>query len=168
MLLTQVRGIGSDAEVTAEYDELKETLNNLLNQTTLLIEDDVGRVPPGALGGTGDHPSAEDEYWRNRKGQGVVPKGAMGTNDELPPLDDRDGGPGKVDVGGANIESVMNSLDTVTSQMAGAKRAMGILNKMGDSGFRTKHKSRVMGLMNKIRANLARVSKNIQRLLDDA
>lgn len=68
--------------------------------------------------------------------------------------------PGTTDQGvGTEPDDIIAALDQAIKQMDAAKRGMGILNKMGDSSFRTKNKSRVLGNMNKIRGSLQRVDK---------
>ena len=56
-------------------------------------------------------------------------------------------------------EAIMSAMETIVKQMEAAKKGMQILNKMGDSPFRTKNKSRVMSNLNKIRGSLQRVEK---------
>jgi hypothetical protein len=56
-------------------------------------------------------------------------------------------------------EAIMAAMETIVKQMEAAKKGMQILNKMGDSPFRTKNKSRVMGNLNRIRGSLQRVEK---------
>lgn len=58
---------------------------------------------------------------------------------------------------GTDPDEIISALDTAIKQMEAAKRGLGIVNGMGDSAFRTKNRSRVMGNMNKIRASLKRV-----------
>jgi hypothetical protein len=74
--------------------------------------------------------------------------------------------PGKVE-GGENLDKLMGAMDTVMQQLDAAKRGLGILNKMADSPLRTKNRSRVMGNLNKIRANLKRVEKMFSAAIDE-
>ncbi len=59
-------------------------------------------------------------------------------------------------------EDVESTMAVVIKQMEAAKKAMAILNKMGDSPFRTKNKSRVLGNLNRIRGSLQRVTKMLE------
>lgn len=48
-------------------------------------------------------------------------------------------------------------LDQAVKQMEAAQRALGIANRFKDPALRTKHKSRIMGMLNKLRASLLRL-----------
>jgi len=58
-------------------------------------------------------------------------------------------------------QEVEKALNDVVTQMKAAQKAMGMLNQMADSEFRTKHRSRVMGNLNRIRGSFQRVMKMI-------
>jgi len=54
-----------------------------------------------------------------------------------------------------------NALNDIVKQLQAAKKAMGMLNKMADSPFRTKHRSRVMSNLNRIRGSYQRIMKMV-------
>jgi len=59
-------------------------------------------------------------------------------------------------------EDIESTMAVIIKQMEAAKKGMAILNKMGDSPFRTKNKSRVLGNLNRIRGSLQRVTKMME------
>jgi len=91
-----------------------------------------------------DFSKIEDEFSSIQKRIGVV--------NEMGPA------PGQVAPTG-NMDQILRGMDIVTKQMNAARKAMGMLNTMKDSEFRTKNRSRVMGNMNRIRANIQRIEK---------
>jgi len=140
MLLEHVKGIHPDTELEAEYSALAEHVNLLLNQMNVILE-----APMGA---------------EARIDAAPVPRGAMGRGGDLPP---EEGGsmpaPGKVETGEGGMDEVIGAMEQVTKQMDAAKRGLGLVNKLGDSPSRTMNRSRIMGNMNRIRANLRRIEK---------
>jgi len=60
-----------------------------------------------------------------------------------------------------NDQELEKALNDVVTQMQAAQKAMGMLNQMADSPFRTKHRSRVMSNLNKIRGSFQRVMKMV-------
>lgn len=49
----------------------------------------------------------------------------------------------------------------VRGQIDACKRAIGLCNTLVPSGFRSKHKSRTMGNLNRLRAKLKRIEKQL-------
>lgn len=60
---------------------------------------------------------------------------------------------------GAGLEEQM---ETLSSKMLIAKKMLGLANRLTTPEDKRKHKSRVLGIMNQIRAALARVVKQIE------
>lgn len=58
-------------------------------------------------------------------------------------------------------EALKAPLALAQSQLQAAKAAMGLCNTLSDSAFRTKHKSRVMGNLNRLRAQVKRIQKQL-------
>lgn len=89
----------------------------------------------------------------------------MLTEDDMSSMSDRLAGqdampaPGQVAPESGNMADVMAAMDQVMRQMDAAKRGLGLVNKLGDSPSRTMNRSRVMGNLNRIRANLGRIEK---------
>jgi len=137
MLLENIKAKAPDAELEAEYAELVEQTTTILDQIKLLLEEPMGNAAV-ADRLSEPMPSAED---------GVV-------ND--PPT--RMPAPGQVAPEGG-MEEIMAGMDQVMKQMEAAKRGLGLVNKLGDSPSRTKNRSRIMGNMNRIRANVRRIEK---------
>lgn len=134
MLLEHIKGTSTDAELEAEYIKLAEETNKLLDQMNVVLEVmDWGGIADRLAG---EKPAMQDEM----------------------PQDEKMPRPGQVDPG-EDMEKTMSAMEQVIKQMKAAKRGMGLVNKLGSSSSRTMNKSRVMGNMNKIRANLRRVEK---------
>jgi len=133
MLLKFIKGTKIDVELETEYSKLKEHISNILNQMNLLLEEPMGMMSD-RLAGT-DAPPRE-----------------MGSTNRMPPP------PGKV-APGDDLDEILNGMEQVIKQMDAAKRGLGLVNKLGDGASRTKHRSRVMGNMNRIRANVRRIEK---------
>ena len=51
--------------------------------------------------------------------------------------------------------------DETSSMLAAAKRGLGISNKLKDPDSRKKNRSRIMGTLNKLRAQLGKIAKAI-------
>lgn len=75
-------------------------------------------------------------------------------------------GPGKVEYNQEDERQLMYALAVLVKQINAARKALGMLNKMEDSPFRTVNRSRVMGNLNRIRATLRRVEKAIDQYID--
>ena len=56
-------------------------------------------------------------------------------------------------------EDVNALFDETSKMLAAAKRGLGISNKLKDPDSRKKNRSRIMGTLNKLRANLSRIAK---------
>lgn len=70
--------------------------------------------------------------------------------------------PPKVAIVVANTqEDLKAALALAESQLQAAKVAMGLCNTLRDSAFRTKHKSRIMGNLNRLRAKVKRIQKQL-------
>lgn len=142
MLLENITAKAPDTELEAEYAELVEQTTNILDQIKILLEEPMGNAAV-ADRLSEPMPSAED---------GVV------NDPAVPP-------PGQVAPGeGASMEDVVAAMDQVMRQMEAAKRALGLVNKLGDSPSRTKNRSRIMSNMNRIRANVRRIEKMLSEM----
>ncbi len=152
MLLEQVKGIVPDAELNTEYEALSEHINLLLNQMNVILEAPF------------DGRAAADSRIDNAS----IPPGAMGSGEDI---HTSDGGnkmprPGQVDTGGS-IEEVLSAMEQVTKQMDAAKRGLGLVNKLPPGESRGTNASRIMGNMNRIRANVRRIEKMLGSLFAD-
>lgn len=138
MLLENITAKSPDTELEAEYQELVEQTTVVLDQIKLLLEEPMGNSAVASRL-SDPMPSAED---------GVV-------NDPAAPMP----APGQVAPQGGSMEEVISAMDQVMKQMEAAKRGLGLVNKLGDSPSRTQNRSRIMGNMNRIRANVRRIEK---------
>ncbi len=137
MLLEHVKGVTIDTEIDAEYDKLNEQAKKLLDQMNMILE------------------APMDMMSDKLAGQDMPPQ-EMGDTERMP-------APGQVEAGGS-MEEIMAAMEQVMKQMEAAKRGLGLVNKLGDSPSRTTNRSRLMGNMNRIRANLRRVEKMLASL----
>ncbi len=88
----------------------------------------------------------------------MILKELMDRNSEyLPPR------PGQAEPSSSEENDVLVAMDRVIRQMEAAKRALGLSNRLGDGPSRTKNRSRILGNMNKIRANLRRIEKMLEQ-----
>jgi len=140
MLLEHVKGITPDAELEAEYAELTEQTNKVLDKINLLLE--------APLDGS------------NMAGMEATPAGGQGSE---PMSRERMPMPGQVQ-GGGSMEEVIAGMEQVMQQMDAAKRGLGLVNKLADGPSRTKNRSRIMGNMNRIRANVRRIEKMLANM----
>ena len=53
-------------------------------------------------------------------------------------------------------------IDILIERLAAAKRALGITNRLQNPEERKKHRGRVMGFLNQLRAMLARITKSLE------
>ncbi len=143
MLLENIKAKAPDAELEAEYEELVEQTTAVLDQIKLLLEEPMGNAAV-ADRLSDPMPSAED---------GVV--------NDAPAR--RMPAPGQVAPEGG-MEEVMAGMDQVMKQMEAAKRGLGLVNKLGDGPSRTQNRSRIMGNMNRIRANVRRIEKMLSSM----
>ena len=132
MLLEHVKGIKPDTELEAEYQKLVEEANALIEKM-----EQISIITEQPMAAMADRLSGEE----------AAPMGG----EKMP-------APGAVETGG-DMEEVMAAMETVMKQMEAARRGLGIVNKLADSPSRTRNRSRVMGNMNRIRANLRRIEK---------
>ena len=139
MLLEHVKGTTVDTELEAEYTALTEQMDALLNQMSVLLE-----APMSAMAD-------------RLAGQDAPPQESGNT--------ERMSAPGQINPG-ENMDEIMNAMEQVMKQMEAAKRGLGMVNKLGDSPSRTTNRSRVMGNMNRIRANLRRIEKMLTQEID--
>jgi len=58
-------------------------------------------------------------------------------------------------------ENVNALFDETSSMLAAAKRGLGIANKLKDPEGRKKNRSRIMGTLNKLRAQLGKIAKAV-------
>lgn len=58
-------------------------------------------------------------------------------------------------------EDTDNLFDETARMLAAAKRGLGITNKLKNPEDRKRHRSRIMGTLNKLRAQLGRIEKAI-------
>lgn len=135
MLLEHVKSIMVDAELEAEYASLTEEVNKLFEQATLILEAPMD-MAANRLAGE----------------ETPAPMGDMPAAERMP-------APGGVEAGGGSMEEVMTAMEQVMKQMEAARRGLGLVNKLPDSPSRTRNRSRVMGNMNRIRANVRRIEK---------
>ena len=140
MLLEHVKGVTVDAELEAEYTALTEQMNALLDQMNMILE-------------------APMDMMSDRLAGQDAPPQETGNTERMP-------APGQVEAGG-NMEEIMSAMEQVMQQMEAAKRGLGMVNKLGDSPSRTTNRSRVMGNMNRIRANLGRIEKMLSQQIDN-
>jgi len=134
MLLEHVKSVKVDAELEAEYASLTEEVNKLFEQATLILEAPMD-MAANRLAGE----------------ETPAPMGDEPTGERMP-------APGGVEAGGS-MEEVMTAMEQVMKQMEAARRGLGLVNKLADSPSRTMNRSRVMGNMNRIRANVRRIEK---------
>lgn len=66
----------------------------------------------------------------------------------------------------AEIDQIMAEFDDLKFKMEAAKRGLGLVNKLTPGETKVKNARRVMGNMNSIRAQLARVTNKVQAILD--
>lgn len=142
MLLENIKAKTPDTELEAEYMELVEATDNILNHISILLEQPMGNMAADRL--SEPMPTADD---------GVV-------NDPAAPMPR----PGQVAPEAGNMEEVMSAMDQVMKQMEAAKRGLGLVNKLGDSPSRTRNRSRIMSNMNRIRANVRRIEKMLSEM----
>lgn len=53
-------------------------------------------------------------------------------------------------------------IDLVIQRLAAAKRALGIANRLTDEASRRKHRSRIMGMLNQLRASLWKLQDELE------
>lgn len=146
MLLEHVKNIFPDAELNTEYSALTEQMNILLDHMNMILEAPMDQMSDRLSGAT------------------------QGTGQDVPPSQGgapMQGGPGQITAGDGSMDEIMTAMEQVTKQMEAAKRGMGLINKLGDSPFRTKNRSRMMGHMNRIRGNLRRIEKMLAAVGDE-
>lgn len=141
MLLEHVKSVTVDEELEAEYIALVEEMDSVINQMKMILEAPMDAATDRLAGEDQPAPMADDMQ------DGQMPA------------------PGKVE-GGNTMDDVMAAMDTVMQQMEAAKRGLGLVNKLADSPARTTNRSRVMGNMNRIRANIRRIEKMLSSQID--
>lgn len=73
--------------------------------------------------------------------------------DYLPPR------PGKASPASSSENDILIAMDRVMRQMEAARRALGLTNRLEPGPLRKQHRARIMGNMNRIRANLKRIER---------
>lgn len=137
MLLENIKAKTPDAELEAEYMELAEATDTILDKISLLLEEPMGNSAVASRL-SDPMPTADD--------------GVVNDPSAIP-------APGQVAPESGNMEEVLAGMDQVMKQMEAAKRGLGLVNKLGDGPSRTRNRSRIMGNMNRIRANVRRIEK---------
>ena len=149
MLLQHIKSIEVDAEAQTEYDNLVEYVNSILNKMEVVLE---------------AAPMRDHSFNLSNRLAGQIPSPTAGASEQPEVMPTSGNGvpnmpaPGQVEAGGS-MEEVMASMETVMKQMDAAKRGLGLVNKLSDSPSRTQNRSRVMGNLNRIRANVGRIEK---------